>query len=177
MHLHHQGDLDGLSGVYALINAVELLCGPLEHDETRHLFRLMLTHLDVRGPLARHCSDGILSNGMASLLSGVVCRYYPIQRFKPFHRQARVSKQQFLDTLAAFLQQPKRLALVGLSGRYRHWTLVYRVTDQTLFTYDSYALPFRVQQACSIPDAATDAVTAQQPILLASQTYLLGASV
>ena len=62
---YQQGDLDGLCGVYALVNAVDYLCGPLSHRKARQLFQQILTHLEARAPLASRCTHGIVINEIA----------------------------------------------------------------------------------------------------------------
>jgi hypothetical protein len=166
---YRQGQLDGLCGVYALVNAVDVLCGPLSKRQARALFQQILTFLEARGPLAERCTNGIVIHDIAAILKHVICPQYPIHRSKPFHCQARIDKQHYLQTLQAFLQQPQTIALVGLEGYHSHWTLLHRITDKTLMAHDSAGLHYLLQSSCSIYEVG------EQKLhwLFPAQTYLL----
>lgn len=166
---YQQGDLDGLCGVYALVNAVDYLCGPLTKDEAQDLFEQILTYLESRAPLAQRCVEGIMINQIASILKDVICKQYPIQRYRPFHRQPRISKQRYLQTLRKFLRQSNTLVLVALEGHYSHWTLIRRITGRTLITYDSTHLRYLLKRSCSMFNRHV----VKRHWLLPTQTYLL----
>ena len=57
---YQQGSLDGLCGIYALVNAVDFLCGPLSSLQARTLFRQILLHIESKGSLADRCTHGFL---------------------------------------------------------------------------------------------------------------------
>ncbi|WP_292573951.1 hypothetical protein [Methylomonas sp.] len=99
MKPYRQGHLDGLCGVYALVNAVNKLCGPLNKREAQALFLDILEYLESRGPLAYRCVDGIYIQDIASILKHVVCEYYPILRYKPSHTRPRISLSLYLQSL------------------------------------------------------------------------------
>ena len=47
---YRQGDLDGLCGIYAIINAVSFLCPEMDRETARDLFRVLNERLRrVRG--------------------------------------------------------------------------------------------------------------------------------
>lgn len=147
---YRQGQLDGLCGVYAMVNAVDVLCGPISKRHAKALFLDILRFLESRGPLAERCTQGIVIHDMAAILNYVVCQQYPIQRSKPFHHRPHVDKQQYLATLAQFLQQPQTIVFAGLEGYLNHWTLIEGITDKTLKTYDSDGIRFLLQRSCSM---------------------------
>jgi hypothetical protein len=167
---YHQGELDGgLCGAYALVNAVDYLCGPLSRRTTTQLFKRILAHIETKSSLANHCVDGIALRELAGILKHVVCKQYPIQRSKPFHLQPSVNKRLYLLTLSKFLQQPNTVVLLALNGRYNHWTLVHRITSDSLVMYDSGAIRFLCRRNCSM---ITDKIK-KQYWLIPSHTYLL----
>jgi hypothetical protein len=166
---YQQGDLDGLCGVYALVNAVDYLCGPLSHRKARQLFQQILTHLEARAPLASRCTHGIVINEIAGILKFVICQHYPIQRYKPFHRQPWVNQQRYLQTLREFLQQPNTIVLLALEGYHGHWTLVHQITNKTLMTYDSSEIRYVLLSSCSM---ISDPVE-KRHWLMPAHTYLL----
>jgi len=166
---YQQGDLDGLCGVYALVNAVDYLCGPLSRRKAIQLFEQILTHLEAKAPLASRCTNGIVINEIAGILKTVICQHYPIQRYKPFHRQPWVNKSRYIKTLREFLQQPNTIVLLALEGYHSHWTLVHQITDKTLMTYDSSEIHYVLINNCSM---ISDKVE-KGHWLIPAQTYLL----
>ena len=119
-------------------------------EKRRQLFQQILTHLEARAPLASRCTHGIVINEIAGILKFVICQHYPIQRYKPFHRQPWVNKQRYLQTLREFLQQPNTIVLLALEGYHGHWTLVHQITDKTLMTYDSSEIRYVLINSCSM---------------------------
>lgn len=166
---YRQGQLDGLCGVYALINAVNVLCGPLTMRQSQALFRDILLFLESRGPLADRCVDGLYIQQIASVLKHVVCQQYPIIRFKPFHRCPRVGIHRYLQTLEDFLSVPNRVVFTAIEGHYSHWTLISRITEHTLQVYDSDAMHCLLKSSCSMIHQQD----AKRHWLLPAHTYLL----
>lgn len=145
-----QGDLDGLCGVYAAVNAVNYLCGPLERSEAQHLFKAILQHLETKKPLAKRCSDGLTLTEMAGIIRTVLCKSHPIIRYKPFHHKPCTDKAHYLQRLQDFLQQPHSIVLIGLSGHHNHWTLVHHMTGKSLMLYDSGSIKHLAFRHCSM---------------------------
>ena len=169
---YQQGDLDGLCGVYALVNAVDYLCGPLSKKSARRLFHQILTHLEDKGPLASRCIEGIMINDIASILKTVICPHYPIRRYKPFHRYPRVNQHHYLKTLREFLAQPNTIVLIAIECQYNHWTLVHHMTDKTMQTWDSSDLHYLLLSHCSMIDDALEKRHWLMPVF----TYFLKAT-
>jgi hypothetical protein len=69
-----QGDLDGLCGVYAAVNAVDCLCGPLAKADAQRLFKTILQHLETKTSLAQRCTDGLTLTEMTGTLNAVICK-------------------------------------------------------------------------------------------------------
>jgi hypothetical protein len=164
-----QGRLDGLCGVYALINAVHMLCGPLSKRHAQSLLRDILSFLESRGPLAVRCVEGIVIHDVAAILKHVICVRYPIVRSKPFHRRPNVDKAIYLQTLAEFLTAERTIVFSGIDGQYSHWTLIHKITEQTLQLYDSDGMRFLLKSRCSM----VNDVDTQRHRLLPTHTYLL----
>lgn len=106
---------------------------------------------------------------MAGILKFVVCKHYPIKRFKPFHQQPGVSQQRYLQTLSDFLKQPNTIVLLCLEGYYHHWTLIREITDTKLVAYDSSGIHYVLQSSCSMKNDHVE----RRHWLLPAQTYLL----
>jgi hypothetical protein len=166
---YRQGDLDGLCGVYALVNAVDYLCGPLSLPKAKRLFEQILTYIESNSPLAFRCTAGTTINEISSILKYVICNQYPIRRYKPFHLQPVVSKERYIKTLSDFLEQPNTIVFLTLYGPLDHWTLVRKITAKTLVTYDSCEIHYVLRSSCSM---ISDEVK-KYYWLMPTHTYLL----
>src|SRR5829696_7900145 len=141
-----QGDLDGLCGIYALINAIRLAT----EDDTRdfpdaawqELFFTLLLEADavvgtveavglgidlqplfrVAQAAVRHMAD---EHGLRLTVT------HAIRRGEPRTLDA------ILRRLAELTQQPRSAVLICLTGHLDHWTVLRRVTGQSLTLFDS----------------------------------------
>lgn len=158
-----------MCGVYALVNAVDVVCGPLGTRRAKALFVEILNLLEARGSLSTYCTDGIGLNDVAALLKQVICKHYPIDRFKPFHRQPLIDKQRYFQTLDALLQQPNSVIYTSINGALNHWTLIQSITDKKLELYDSYNLHYLFLESCSMSHESS----LKRHYLYPTHTYLL----
>lgn len=166
---YRQGELDGLCGIYALVNAVDYLCGPLTKRKARKLFEQVLTHLESRGPLTPRCTWGTTIHEIGGVLKYVICTQYPIKRYKPFHKQSIVSHEVYIRTLSDFLAQPNTIVFLILYGHFNHWTLVKRITKKTLMTHDSSEIHYVLRSSCAMISDETKALH----WLIPTHTYFL----
>lgn len=166
---YQQGQLDGLCGVYALVNAVQLLCGPLNVRQSQQLFEQLLSALEKRGSLLHYCTRGITLTELSYLLKQVIGPQYPIIRRKPFHRRPKPPPSHYFRALDQFLAQPHTAALVGMAGAISHWTLLHQVTDSRLLTFDSLGMQYVYRRSCGLIE--------QEPLrrhwLVPTHTYFL----
>ena len=147
MHLQpfRQGRLDGLCGVYSVINAARLAIWPahqLSVGSCVYLFGLMTTKLAGRAKLldvltggSRHVLVGTLLREVDTWLTeayGVRLRYH-----RPYRSQPSVSPAAIVATLAQHLAAGHASAIAGLSGSIEHWTVVRAVRPKTMLLFDS----------------------------------------
>ena len=148
MHLEpfRQGRLDGLCGVYSVINATRLAIWPahqLSVESCSVLFRLMTTKLAGRARLldvltggSRHVLVSTLlreADGWLAEAYGIRLRYQrPYYRCKP-----TASPTAIAATVAQHLAAGHVSAIVGLTGSIEHWTVVRAVRPKTMLLFDS----------------------------------------
>lgn len=150
-----QGDLDGLCGVYAMINAIRLLAPELSEDDEKSLFYVLLETLSNAGvELDEIVAFGIGKNNMRSLVSaareflreycdvGLTVEWLDLGGAEP--RLSRIWSRLRRET------EERRVAIVGLSGIHEHWTVVRRVTRKTMLLYDSDALSRLNRSNCGV---------------------------
>jgi hypothetical protein len=148
-----QGDLDGLCGVYSVVNAVQWalhscstadarvrrLTKLLSDLEQQALFDTLLAALGKRRPLVTFVTGGISSLELARLLrvsrewlsvrrnADLVCR-------RPFYRRRAIATQRVLARLAQHLVVPGSAAIIAFEA---HWTVVRGAANKRVRVLDS----------------------------------------
>src|SRR3954469_12890941 len=125
---YRQGQLDGLCGVYALINALRLLCPRLDEDACERVFCALIRARTRRiaSPLA------VISHGLS--------RRELVQLIDPWRRFVRKQLGIRLTVKRLKVSDPtlggiwrglcrvldgKSVVIIGLDGAERHWTVAY----------------------------------------------------
>lgn len=158
-----QGDLDGLCGVYAVINAVYVLVPGLTEAKARRLFQVLLKGVRAQdtGPVplaARGLAKAQLERALLD------ADQYVRRQFGGRLVVGRVPKADArawsLATLWRLLD--RRLgkgwvAILGLGGVHDHWTLALRVTPETIRLFDSGRLRVLRRRNCTVSAFANDA--------------------
>ena len=131
---YRQGDLDGLCGVYAVVNALRYLF-QLKEDRCRALFAALIKARHRRRRRPHHPILWVCPFEAAQtcgVLDGA-------QIFQA--RPLRLSRDQrnLAQLWSGLLQElnPTCVAVIGISGAADHWCVVYRVTAKTLWVLDS----------------------------------------
>jgi hypothetical protein len=148
-----QGDLDGLCGVYSIVNAVQwaLHTCPttawafgqapkrLIWAEQEALFDTLVTALGRRRPLASFVTGGINSLELTRLLrvsrewlsihrnANLVCR-------RPFYRRRTIAPRSVLACLREHLAAPGSAAIIAVEA---HWTVVRAAAKRRVRVMDS----------------------------------------
>lgn len=142
-----QGQLDGLCGLYAAINALAYVLAPVVTVDRRwaaRLFKHGLAHIAEHVPLTTAVRDGIdpepwvalvthLSEHVAAKLD------VPIIVTLPFAGNAKVGRDEWLDVARTTLDAGDALLLL-LAGEHRHYTMAARLTPRLLGLHDSSGL-------------------------------------
>jgi hypothetical protein len=154
-----QGELDGLCGLYSIINSLiwglyslqisghrpRHRSGPLGEREIEALFLSLITQLNRKhgiGPVVA----GIHSLELARLLRHSATwlsakRDLRLTFMRPFYRRRRVTIGQVCQVLSNHLGGAGNAAIIGLEWPWRHWTVVIGVTATRLALLDSSGDP------------------------------------
>src|SRR4051794_10832705 len=150
---YRQGRLDGLCGVYALINALRLLCPRLDEDACEAVFCALIKARtrQAASPLAV-IADGLSRRELLKLID-------PWQRFvreelgiRLTVTRLKVSELSLRGIWQGLCQalDSKSVAILGLDGIERHWTVAYAATPRTLRVADSSGLRTIVRSQCTV---------------------------
>ncbi|MFH2066486.1 MAG: hypothetical protein ABIK15_14905 [Pseudomonadota bacterium] len=134
-----QGDLDGLCGIYSIVNALRLVCN-LNNDECFVLFKESLALLEKKKKLSEIIAFGTSIVQLSRVFKEVIDEKYPTKRTKPFHKNKDVPLCEYWNALEEFLVESNRAVIIGIDGDEwdGHWTCVVTVTEKTLVLFDSY---------------------------------------
>ena len=137
-----QGDLDGLCGVYAVVNATRLAAHPhrrLRAADGYDLFAALLAELADEGRLRGFVAAGLGPRVLAPLLrkAGRWLRErhgLGLEVSRPFAKRDQPEPEECLRVLAEHLARSGTAAIVGSD---EHWTVVRGVTPKRLLLADS----------------------------------------
>ena len=148
MEPYQQGSLDGLCGLYSVINSARLVIGKISEEECSDLFYQSLLMLEQKGNLSNFVYYGI--NNIASLFR-VVDKKYPTKRSKPFHTKPNTSLATYWNAVRVFLNSgPNRAVLIGIGdGGCGHWSVVKDATEKRLIQFDSWKAKHLLRKRCS----------------------------
>ena len=142
-----QGDLDGLCGVYAIVNAMRLLCPKLDRAKAERLFEALLREL----PQGRtDCGPAAICHGVSR---GCLRRMITVTRRQVRQEFGVAIRLECLGNAASRIDAPIRLewlwatlaekfdtgaiAIVGIGGRHNHWSVAMTITPRMLWLADS----------------------------------------
>jgi hypothetical protein len=165
-----QGELDGLCGVYSIINATQLVVGQLPKQTCYDLFYESLKALEPKRPLSILVSTGINTNDIALILQKVICSRYKIQRCKFFHTSKGVSVNRYWIRLLRFMRGRNRSVILSVASRHwSHWTAIRSVSERRILCFDSTNRKVIYKAHC-----ATGGISQTKPLqLYPSPTFFL----
>ncbi len=138
---YRQGDLDGLCGVYSIVNALRYVLHLRDEDCTK-LFERLIKALEQDCPhLHQPLLRGMYFAQLKRLVAAAGQERIQGRTLKFEARTLRLKRhRRTLPQLWAALDQELGLAciaIVGITGATDHWCVVYRVTSKTLWLLDS----------------------------------------
>ena len=139
-----QGHLDGLCGVYALINGMRFFEPTIDEEMSLLLFSRLIDGMGEVGLLPRSLWRGLTASDVCRLLPHL--HEFMRMRFgfdlmweRPF-RDRNIRTHTFVQRLRSLLMLERRaVALLAWSdgGACRHWSTAHRVSRQRIYILDS----------------------------------------
>lgn len=150
---YRQGELDGLCGLYSVVNAIRFAIytlhanarsrarAQLDEQEAELLLAHLVEHLTMRQGGARFFSEGVGQGEMSMLLRAAdrwLCSRRSVRLwFKCPLRRRRTRKNILLRLIADHLSRPGTAAIIAGNDHWRHWTVATKVTRSRLILFDS----------------------------------------
>ena len=154
-----QGDLDGLCGIYAIVNATRYVLR-LRDEQCHKLFEKLIKALEQDCcHLHKNLLWGMSFRQLKRLVATVSsCRLEG--KKLTFHvRQLRLKRgQRNLPHVWAALNEELGatcVAIIGLAGAANHWCVVYRVTPKAIWLLDSAGQTRIYRSRCTVRSSRT----------------------
>ncbi|WP_298331567.1 hypothetical protein [Asticcacaulis sp.] len=151
-----QGNLDGLCGVYSVVNAaIHLSPQRISQDNVKELFRALCSELGRLEKLEDALVDGMKVRTLGVLLdcasNHLNDRYgYEIKRKIAFNSHPQ-SLQEFWVKIAEHVAiHEKGSVILSLSGKHKHWTVVDAISDTSISLIDSDGLKRIARDRCTV---------------------------
>lgn len=170
-----QGNLDGLCGVYAVVNSVRNMSPRrLKGEEEKELFRKLIAALGEEGRLEETLCTGMTVQPLGRLIdrasSFLVSRTDCSLGRQLAFRQAPDSLQQVWNCMSAHIDSHgPGSVILGLGGKHDHWTCIGTMSETTITLIDSDGIRRLHRRNCTVSEARTG----RHHELWPTQTYLL----
>ena len=155
-----QGDLDGLCGVYSVVNAIRVLCPELDRDDFEWLFDHLMQSIGKAGAdPAVSVAGGIGQRVFAALVREAIRQLaaeYDISLLSqrlPKRLRRSTTLAGFWRLLAARLS-PTCVAVLGTEGYRAHWTIAVHATTRQIRLFDSGQMQVLRRGDCTVGKAA-----------------------
>jgi hypothetical protein len=176
-----QGSIDGLCGVYSVMNATEAVIGKFHYDrklgrkasQKKVLFKRMIGYLAKHDMLEEAMIWGFENIDAKGGFIDIAIKSVKKYQKRKLHKKIAfdtddVSLDAYWEKLTGHLSQPNSAVIICLSGRIKHWTCVRRITPCALILSDSSGIRQIAKDQCAI-----DAGNRGRYILRPTATYLL----
>ena len=170
-----QGNLDGLCGVYAVVNSVRNMSPKrLNGDQEKDLFRQLIGMLGEEDRLEDALCNGMTVRPLGRLIDAASSFLQSthgtrLGRQLAF-RTAPEGLQQFWEAIVEHLDEHgPGSVLLGLGGKHDHWTCVGTMSENTITLIDSDGIRRIHRKHCTVADAKG----LRHHVLWPTQTYLL----
>jgi hypothetical protein len=161
---YRQGNLDGLCGIYAAINAMRLATRSADIEEAfwEEAFQSLVLGIEARIGIAEATLNGIGTKPLVAALKELAAEsgFRWGRRFnvtQPFARLAKPSRSCLLQQLEWLASQPDTAVIVRLKQPHDHWTVVREVGPEGVIFFDSCVNGAANPTGSSLPSIAARA--------------------
>ena len=146
MEPYKQGKLDGLCGVYSIINSARII-HELTLAESEELFNEIISYLDCTKNLSKILTEGLNINVIGEVFNNV--SELNINRKMPFSGQKEAGLPEFWSSMLNFLSRTNRVVLLALGGFHDHWSVIKDMSDKRINFFDSDGIKFLNREHCT----------------------------
>ena len=153
---YRQGDLDGLCGVYAIVNAIRRLRPSLTEPQAAALFaQLMRAVRSLDNARTAIANRGLTHEQLHRLIDAARKHMLKAHQFELIVHEvpAEIRRQWSVTALWKLIGRHvsrQRVVLLGIFGRHDHWTLAVGITRGQITLYDSGGLRVLRRSFCAV---------------------------
>lgn len=142
MILHQQGSLDGLCGVYSIVNAVSACRATKTNQETKNHFEIIINYLNEKNILKDVMIGGMSSRLLNTLLKVTIDSGIKVAYSQDFKKSKNISLNNFWEYAFKYMaESPDRTIIIGIDREeYGHWTVIVSISPKRITLYDSNGL-------------------------------------
>lgn len=143
---YHQGQLDGLCGVYSIINSARII-NNFDHKYCESVFREIVNFLTLEYSFSKIMTQGVNINIIGHIINDIenLC----LIKEMPLRNEKRLPLPLFWSSMQNHLAEPNRAILLGLGGVYNHWTVTHQISDRRMVLFDSAHLKHLNKYKCT----------------------------
>ncbi len=148
-----QGELDGLCGLYAVVNAARVLCPELDDEASRQLFRAIYRTAENFAQTVSFAHDGLGFDDLVRLLTEAQELLSSTRAIVIAVKTLPLAGPPSLAKLWGSMTDELRdqaVLILGLSGLEDHWSVAHRATPEALQLIDSSGLKTLPRAKCSL---------------------------
>jgi hypothetical protein len=154
MNSYRQGDLDGLCGLYSVINASRLVVGEMRLPKSSELFHSCIRKIESKCSLPEVVCYGFGQNIMIALLRDVIMPVLPIRYSRPFCRAKDIPIDEYWTACKNFLDGAQNRAVIlsyytNWDYYLGHWTVVSGASEKRMVLFDSWNRKILVRRHCT----------------------------
>lgn len=161
-----QGRLDGLCGVYSLINTRRLLWPRTSRADSVDLFYECLSWLEDRSMLAEVVANGMGVNTLVGMSREVIEANTPgMLRLRPYYRRAVDLDTYWAGIHDSLASGPTAMLICMESWDWSHWTVVSGAELHRLSLFDSSDRKSIFRHHCTVEEVSESTPTQLYPSL------------
>ncbi len=137
MNTYYQGYMDGLCGIYSILNADKLVNGTSD-QESQVLFNQIVEHLDYQGILKDVILEGSDHKTLRKVINSLETIDSKVFPLCSTNKRGIIKLKDWWEYSRGFLEEGKnRTIILSLGGKVLHLTVIERMTDRTIYLKDS----------------------------------------
>lgn len=136
---YRQGDLDGLCGIYAVINAVCLISDNIKIEPLQDIFHKTIKLQIKHRKSVTFMVNGISQAKVARLMQRIIKPNFNIKYSRPYKTRKELSVPELWSSYSDYLNgSDKRCIIICYETKtYGHWSIVQAMTAKRLYLFDS----------------------------------------
>jgi hypothetical protein len=148
MEPYEQGALDGLCGIYSIINATRKV-NKINEDKSSSLFNEIVNYYDNKWGFNKVILEGISLHDISQVLNDIIKSKCQIEAKAPFWHHPNTSLDIFWDEMIKFMMKNNTAILLGIGGVYDHWTVVESISEKQIKLFDSCRIKLFNRNRCT----------------------------